>query len=246
MASRKELSCPRGQYTKPGLPSSWWFFLRALSHSTPPARLVLRIESFPTNPGFTSSGRLAAPSLRNQAKPSSLSATARAFAFPSFNGQDRSCPLKGRLHDSRPFIMVNTSQLTRTTKLCLALSRPRRGTSRTPYSAPLAPLWFLSTSPSVQTEPVDRPPAVLLALQTARFTQANKGNQGLVKFCAALGTPRTPEACCLPQPSWCQAHPASSIVDLVGLKACAYSQAGPLANEDGPWVKQDREHRLRQ
>ena len=42
-------------------------------------------------------------------------------------------------------------------------------------------------SPSVETDPVDRPLAVLLALQTARFTQANKGNQGLVKFCAALG-----------------------------------------------------------
>jgi len=34
-------------------------------------------------------------------------------------------------------------------------------------------------SPSVETDPVDRPPAVLLALQTARFTQANKGNQSL-------------------------------------------------------------------
>jgi len=62
------------------------------------------------------------PVLRNEAVPSSQDATARAFAFPSFSGQDRSLPLKGRLHDSRSFVMVNTLQLTSTTKLCLALS----------------------------------------------------------------------------------------------------------------------------
>ena len=66
------------------------------------------------------------PSLCNEAEPSSRDATARAFAFPSVNGQDRSFPLKGRLHDSRPFVMANTFQLTRTTKLCLALSEKTR------------------------------------------------------------------------------------------------------------------------
>jgi len=53
----------------------------------------------------------------NEAEPSSRDATARALAFPSFNGQDRSHPLKGWLHDSRPFVMMNTFQFTRTTKL---------------------------------------------------------------------------------------------------------------------------------
>lgn len=57
------------------------------------------------------------PLLCNEAEPSSRIATARALAFPSFNGQDRSQPLKGRLHDSRPFIMMNTFQFIRTTKL---------------------------------------------------------------------------------------------------------------------------------
>jgi len=33
------------------------------------------------------------PVLRNEAVPSSQDATARAFAFPSFSGQDRSLPL---------------------------------------------------------------------------------------------------------------------------------------------------------
>lgn len=53
----------------------------------------------------------------NEAELSSRDATARALAFPSFNGLDRSLPLKGRLHDSRSSIMINTFQLTRTTKL---------------------------------------------------------------------------------------------------------------------------------
>jgi len=57
------------------------------------------------------------PVSRNEAEPSSQDTTARALAFPSVNGQDRSHPLKGWLHDSRPFIMVNTFQFTRTTKL---------------------------------------------------------------------------------------------------------------------------------
>ena len=57
------------------------------------------------------------PLLRNEAEPSSRDATARAFTFPSFNGQDRSHPLKGRLHGFRPFTMINTLQLTRTTRL---------------------------------------------------------------------------------------------------------------------------------
>jgi len=68
------------------------------------------------------SGRLATPTLCNEADPSSRDATARAFAFPSFSGRDCSLPLKGRLQDFRPIILVNTFQFTRTTKLRLALS----------------------------------------------------------------------------------------------------------------------------
>jgi hypothetical protein len=63
------------------------------------------------------------PVLSNEAEPSSRDATARAFALPSFGVTDRSSTLWAQLHDSRPFVMANTLQLTRTTKLCLALSR---------------------------------------------------------------------------------------------------------------------------
>ena len=62
------------------------------------------------------------PSSCNEAEPSSRVATARALAFPSVSGRDRSHPLKGRLHDFRSSIMANTFQLTRATKLRLALS----------------------------------------------------------------------------------------------------------------------------
>jgi len=84
---------------------------------------VLTVEASRSDVGFTIFGRLATPIKRNEAEPSSRDATARALAFPSFHGQDRSHPRKGRLHDSRPFIMANTFQLTRTTKLRLALSK---------------------------------------------------------------------------------------------------------------------------
>ena len=71
------------------------------------------------------------PILRNEAEPSSRDATARALAFPSFNGQDRSHPLRGWLRDFRSLITANTFQLTRTTKLCLALSEwTRRDANR--------------------------------------------------------------------------------------------------------------------
>jgi transposase InsO family protein len=62
------------------------------------------------------------PVLCNEAEASSRDATARALAFPSFGGQDRSHPLWGRLHDFRFFITGNTSQFTRTTRLRLARS----------------------------------------------------------------------------------------------------------------------------
>jgi len=58
----------------------------------------------------------------NEAEPSSQDATARAFTFPGLNARDCSPALRSRLHDFRPIIMINTFQLTRTTKLCLALS----------------------------------------------------------------------------------------------------------------------------
>ena len=109
--------------------------------------LGLRIDSFPTDAGFALLGRLATPTLCNEAVPGSrdpsacdllialqagaqADTTARASAFPNFNGQDRLHPLKGRLHDSRPFVRVNTLQLTRTAKLCLALSECMRMNTR--------------------------------------------------------------------------------------------------------------------
>ena len=60
--------------------------------------------------------------LCNEAEPSSRDATARAFALPSFGAADRSPTLWAQLHDSRPIIMINSSQLTRTSQACLALS----------------------------------------------------------------------------------------------------------------------------
>lgn len=67
--------------------------------------------------GFTLFGRLATPNMCNEAEPSSRDATARAFASPSLSEQGRPHSLRVRLHDSRPIIMTNSSQLTRTTKL---------------------------------------------------------------------------------------------------------------------------------
>ena len=60
----------------------------------------------------------------NEAEPSSRDATARALAFPSFNGQDRSHPLKGWLHDFRSFITMNTFQFIRTTELAWRFPNP--------------------------------------------------------------------------------------------------------------------------
>src|SRR5438477_10897315 len=59
---------------------------------------------------------------RNEAVPTSRDATARALTFPSLGGQDRSRPPWGRLHGFRSVTMINTLQLTRATRLCLALS----------------------------------------------------------------------------------------------------------------------------
>src|SRR2546430_8450060 len=64
---------------------------------------------------------------RNEAVPSSRDATARALTFPSLGGQDRSRPPWGRLHGFRSVTMINTLQLTRTTRLYLALSGRRGG-----------------------------------------------------------------------------------------------------------------------
>src|SRR5437762_10695445 len=65
------------------------------------------------------------PISRNEAVPSSRDATARALTFPSLGGQDRSRPPWGRLHGFRSVTMINTLQLTRATRLYLALSEWR-------------------------------------------------------------------------------------------------------------------------
>ena len=68
---------------------------------------------------------------RNEAEPSSRDATARAFALPSFGAADRSSTLWARLHDSRPIIMINTFQLTRSSQALLgAFRRTRRGAGK--------------------------------------------------------------------------------------------------------------------
>src|SRR5262249_26276164 len=74
---------------------------------------------------------LASPSLAgwplpfkcNEAELSSRDATARALTFPSLNAENCSPPLRGRLPGFRSSTMINTLQLTKTTKLCFALFR---------------------------------------------------------------------------------------------------------------------------
>ncbi len=80
-------------------------------------RRVHRVESSSPVLASPSSAGWPLPVSCIEAEPSSRDATARAFTFPSFNGQDRSHPLKGRLYGFRPFTMINTLQLTRTTRL---------------------------------------------------------------------------------------------------------------------------------
>jgi hypothetical protein len=47
--------------TEPGLPSSWWFFPRALSPFTPGSSAGAFDRGFPSDAGFTIFGRLATP-----------------------------------------------------------------------------------------------------------------------------------------------------------------------------------------
>jgi hypothetical protein len=61
--------------------------------------------------------------LCNEAESSSRNTTARAFAAPGLDEQDRSHSPRVWLHDFRPIIMINSLQLTRTSQACLALSR---------------------------------------------------------------------------------------------------------------------------
>ena len=116
MASRRGLS-PLD--TQSSLPSSCWFFPRALSPLTPGSPIGACSRCFPTSAGFTKSGRLATPSMCNEAEPSSRDATARAFASPSLSEQGRPHSLWVRLHDFRPIIMTNSFQLTRTSQALL-------------------------------------------------------------------------------------------------------------------------------
>ncbi len=76
------------------------------------ARRVHLIEASPPVLDSPSWAGWPLPFSCNEADPSSRHTTARALAFPSFNGQDRSRPLKGRLPDSRLFVMMNTFQFT--------------------------------------------------------------------------------------------------------------------------------------
>jgi hypothetical protein len=82
-------------------------------------RSVPMVVASQSGTGFTSSGRLATPSMCNEAEPSSRDATARAFASPSLSEQGRPHSLWVRLHDFRPIIMTNSFQLTRTSQALL-------------------------------------------------------------------------------------------------------------------------------
>jgi len=58
MASRQGLSL---EDSEPGLPSSCWFFPRALSPSTPGSPVGAHDRCFPTDAGFIIFGSLATP-----------------------------------------------------------------------------------------------------------------------------------------------------------------------------------------
>jgi len=59
MASRRQLSQAFGPDSGWGLPSSRWFFPRALSPLTPESPIGACDRGFPTDAGFTQSGGLA-------------------------------------------------------------------------------------------------------------------------------------------------------------------------------------------
>ena len=84
---------------------------------------MLLIDASPPMLALTHLAGWPLPVMTNEADSSSLIATARAFALPSFAAENRFPTVEAQLHDVRPFIMINTFQLTTTTKLCLALSR---------------------------------------------------------------------------------------------------------------------------
>jgi len=110
------LSCPRRTPNRVSQVPAGSFSTRCL---LPPrgVRSVHLVVSSRTDAGFTSLGRLASPIKRNEAEPSSRTATARAFAALSLSEQGRPLSLRVWLHDSRPIITANSFQLTRTNSL---------------------------------------------------------------------------------------------------------------------------------
>ncbi len=62
----------------------------------------------------------------NEADSSSRDTTARALIGSGFDGQNCFHPPPTRLHGFRPFTMIDTLQLTRVAKLCLAHRKTRK------------------------------------------------------------------------------------------------------------------------
>ena len=93
-------------------------------------RSVPTVVASQSGAGFTSFGRLATPIVCHEAEPSSLDATARAFASPSLSVQGRPRSLRVRLHDFRPIIMINSFHLTRTSQASLGAFRNTRKKQR--------------------------------------------------------------------------------------------------------------------
>src|ERR1017187_8443626 len=98
------------------------FCARALP-SPRAVRSVPTVVASQSGAGFTSFGRLASSIVCQEAEPSSLDATARAFASPSLSEQGRPRSLRVRLHDFRPIIMINSFPLTRTSQASLGAFR---------------------------------------------------------------------------------------------------------------------------
>ena len=74
------------------------------------------------------------PFKRNEAEPSSRTATARTLAASSFGGRGRPQPLWIWLHDFRLSIMINTFQLTRTAKLAWRFPMDAENAKQNPRS----------------------------------------------------------------------------------------------------------------
>jgi len=92
--------------------------------TTPEELTAASARGFTVNAGFTLSGRLALPTLRNEAETGSLALRLASSLPKAPNGKSPRRPL-GQLHGARAFPMVSTFQPTRFARLYLTHQRHR-------------------------------------------------------------------------------------------------------------------------